>query len=41
MYFIILEPGGKGPINELVDDLVDAEKRGVDVRVILEDSKFK
>ena len=41
MYFIILEPGGGGPINELVDDLVDAKKRGVDVRVILEDSKFK
>ncbi len=31
MYFIILEPDGEGPINELVADLVDAKKRGVQV----------
>ena len=41
MYFIILEPSGKGPTNELVNDLVDAKKRGVSVKVILEDTKIK
>ena len=41
MYFIILEPGGKGPINELVNDLIDAKKRGVTVKVILEVTKLK
>ncbi len=41
MYFIILEPEGEGPINELVNDLVDAKMRGVQVRVVLEDSKLK
>ena len=41
MYFIILEPGGEGPINELVNDLVDAQKRGVQVKVVLEDTKLK
>ena len=28
MYFIILEPEGKGPINELVNDLIGAKNRG-------------
>jgi len=41
MYFIILEPKGTGPINELVNDLVDAKNRGVSVKVVLEDSKLK
>jgi len=41
MYFIILEPKGEGPINELVNDLVDAINRGVSVKVLLEDSKLK
>ncbi|MFH1063176.1 MAG: phospholipase D-like domain-containing protein [Candidatus Omnitrophota bacterium] len=41
MYFIILEPSGQGPINELVADLICAKQRGVVVRVILEDSKLK
>ncbi|MCK9555931.1 phospholipase D-like domain-containing protein [bacterium] len=41
MYFIISEPEGEGPINELVDGLIAAKARGVDVKVILEDSKFK
>ena len=41
MYFIILEPKGTGPINELVDDLIDAKDRGVSVKVVLEDSKLK
>ena len=41
MYFIILEPRGEGPINQLVNDLVDAKNRGVSVKVILEDSKLK
>ena len=41
MYFIILEPKGEGPINELVNDLVDAKNRGVSVKVLLESSKLK
>ena len=41
MYFIILERAGEGPINELVNDLVDAKKRGVQVKIVLEDSKLK
>ena len=41
MYFIILEPKGTGPINELVNDLIDAKNRGVSVKVIMEDSKLK
>ena len=41
MYFIILEPEWDGPINELVADLVDAKKRRIDIRVILEDLKLK
>ena len=41
MYFIILEPKGEGPINELVNDLIDAKNRGVSVKVLLEDSKLK
>ncbi|MFC1807941.1 phospholipase D-like domain-containing protein [Candidatus Omnitrophota bacterium] len=40
MYFIILEPKGTGPINELVNDLIDAKDRGVSVKVVLEDSKL-
>jgi len=41
MYFIILEPEGEGPINELVNDIVDAKNRGVQVKVVLEDSKLR
>jgi len=41
MYFIILEPKGKGPINELVNVLIDAKNRGVSVKVLLESSKLK
>jgi len=41
MYFIIIEPEGDGPVNELVNDLIAAKKRGVKVKVILEDSKLK
>ncbi len=41
MYFIILEPKGEGPINELVNDIVDAKNRGVQVTIVLEDSKLK
>lgn len=41
MYFIILEPSGSGPVNELVNDLVSAQNRGVAVTVILENSKLK
>jgi HKD family nuclease len=41
MYFIILEPKGEGPINELVNDIIGAHNRGVLVKVVLEDSKPK
>jgi len=42
MYFIIIDPVDKtNPVNELVDDLVAAKKRGVGVKVVLEDSKLK
>jgi len=41
MYFIILEPKGEGPINQLVNDLIDAKNRGVSVKVLLENSKLK
>ncbi len=41
MYFIILEPAGEGPINELVNDVVAAKQRGVQVKIVLEDSKLK
>ncbi len=42
MYFIIINPADKAnPVNELVDDLVAAKNRGVEVKVILEDSKLK
>ena len=38
MYFIIINPADKtDPVNELVDDLVAAKNRGVEVKVILED----
>ena len=39
MYFIILEPGGNGPVTTIVDDLIAAQSRGVKVKVVLEDSK--
>ncbi|GBE05482.1 hypothetical protein BMS3Abin10_01114 [bacterium BMS3Abin10] len=32
MYFIILEPAGEGPINELVNDIIGAHNRGVEFR---------
>ena len=42
MYFIIIDPGDKtDPVNALVDDLMAAKNRGVEVKVILEDSKLK
>ncbi len=42
MYFIILDPKHEeGPINVLVNDLIAAKSRGVEVKVILEDSKLK
>ncbi|MCF7892343.1 MAG: hypothetical protein K9L87_04865 [Candidatus Omnitrophica bacterium] len=42
MYFVIIdEEDGPNPVNVLVDGLIAAEDRGVDVKVVLEDSKFK
>jgi hypothetical protein len=41
MYFVIIDERSSNPVNVLVDDLIDAKDRGVDVKVVLEDSKFK
>lgn len=42
MYFIIINPADKAdPVNQLVNDLVAAKNRQVNVKVILEDSKLK
>jgi HKD family nuclease len=42
MYFIIIDPADKtNPVNELVNDIIDAKNRGVLVKVVLEDSKLK
>ena len=42
MYFIIINPDDNtNPINELVNDIVDAKDRGVEVKIVLEDSKLK
>lgn len=42
MYFIIANPGDRyDPVSTLIDELIKAHKRGVKVRVVLEDSKFK
>ncbi len=42
MYFIIINPRDKAdPVNELVSDLIAAKNRGVEVKVLLEDSKLK
>ncbi len=41
MYFIILEPEGEEPINELVNDIIGAHNRGVRLKIVLEDSKLK
>jgi len=42
MYFIIINPQDKtDPVNEMVNDLIAAKKRQVEIKVILEDSKLK
>ncbi len=42
MYFIIIDPKDQtDPVNELVNDLIAAKNRGVNIKVILEDSKLK
>lgn len=42
MYFIIAPPDRpEDPVGHLVDGLISAHERGVKVRVVLEDSKFK
>ena len=42
MYFIIIDPKDQtNPVNQLVDDLIAAKNRGVEVKVVLEDSKLK
>ena len=42
MYFIIINPADPtDPVNELVNDLINAKNRGVAIKVVLEDSKLK
>ncbi len=42
MYFIIINPKDKtNPVNELINDIIDAKNRGVQVKIILEDSKLR
>ena len=42
IYFIIIDHKDEtNPVNQLVDDLVAAKNRGVEVKIILEDSKLK
>lgn len=41
MYFVIINDRPDNPINNLVDELITAQKRGVRVKVVLEDGKFK
>lgn len=42
MYFIIINPTDKtNPVNELINDIIGAHNRGVQVKVVLEDSKLK
>ncbi|MCF7894479.1 MAG: hypothetical protein K9L84_05415 [Candidatus Omnitrophica bacterium] len=41
MYFVIIDDNDSNPVNVLVDDLIATKDRGVDVKVVLEDSKFK
>ena len=40
MYFIILDEDSSNPVNGLVNSLIRAKKRGVHIKVILEDSKM-
>jgi phosphatidylserine/phosphatidylglycerophosphate/cardiolipin synthase-like enzyme len=41
MYFMIVNPGDpEDPVSVLIADLVRAKHRGVNLRIILEDSKF-
>jgi len=41
MYYVAMKPDDPdNPVTILVNDLVDARKKGLDVRVILEDSLF-
>ena len=42
LYFIIADPqDADDPVNQLLNALIQAKARGVDIKIILEDSKFK
>jgi len=41
MYFVIIDEKNDNPVNDLVDEVIKAHQRGVRVKVVLEDGKFK
>ncbi|MBF0620226.1 MAG: hypothetical protein HQL19_08680, partial [Candidatus Omnitrophica bacterium] len=41
MYFVIMDDSTDNPVNDLVAEVIKANQRGVRVKVILEDGKFK
>jgi HKD family nuclease len=41
MYFVIIDDKSDNPVNSLVDEVILAKQRGVNVKVVLEDGKFK
>ena len=41
MYFVIMDDSTTNPVNDLVAEVINAHQRGVRVKVVLEDGKFK
>ena len=41
MYFIIMDDSADNPVNDLVNEVIKAHQRGVQVSVVLEDGKFE
>ncbi len=41
MYFVIMDDNKDNPVNDLVAEVIKAHQRGVRVKVVLEDGKFK
>ncbi len=41
MYFVIMDASKDNPVNDLVAEVIKAHQRGVHVKVVLEDGKFK
>ncbi len=41
MYFVIIDEKIDNPVNDLVDEVIKANQRGVRIKIVLEDGKFK